>query len=247
MLNHDTWRNLYSEVKAYKEALPNDAQIKHRGFSIFFAPPRKGQLLLVGLNPSRSDSGYIAKYPDAEKTYPVEHLYCGERGGKLSQELSNMVVAGSCDIEEQTEIHAWREIIEGTKVNIFFFGSRNWTEWNKESFWGSAGHDLRREVESKCKKWTGDIIRNISPSKILCEGFAAFDRLCEMFDAVAGEGDALTRPGRGNQRLFSRNCLKVGGSVVPISGILHPTGGRGRTKEETVALGQEIVSFCRSS
>jgi len=157
-----------------------------------------------------------------------------------------MLVAGSGRIEDPVEIDAWRKIIEGKKINIFFFGSRNWTEWNNERFWGSAGHDLRRDVETKCREWTRDIVRNISPSKILCEGFAAFDRLCEMFDAIAGEEHAFVRAGRRNQRLFSRNNLKIGGAVVPILGILHPTGGRGRTREETIALGKEIISFCKS-
>ena len=246
MLSADKWQVLYDEVRAYKKTLPDDAQIKHRGFSIFFAPPRRERLLLVGLNPSRSDSGYTSKYPEAEKTHPEEHLYCGERGGKLSQELSSMLVAGSGEIVEPAEIHAWQEIMGGTKINVFFFGSKNWTEWSNEEFWGSGGLELRREVELKCKKWTREIIRSILPNRILCEGFAVFDQLCEMFRPIPGDEEVVRRPGRGNQRLFVHKSLLVNGATVPILGILHPTGGRGRSRAETVALGREIITFCDS-
>lgn len=244
MLSGRTWQNLYDEVRAFKRALPEDAQVKHRGFAILFAPPKSGQLLLVGLNPSRSDSSYVTEYPAAEKSFPAEHLYIGERGGKLGRELMGMLVARSNDSADQLGIDAWQEIIRGTKINVFFFGSRNWTEWNKESFWGSGGHELRRQVEVKCKEWTQHAITLITPSRILCEGLAVFDQLCEIFDRIPGEEKAVTRPGCGNQRLYVKTQIRVDGVSTPILGILHPTGGRGRSKDETVTLGEEIIEFC---
>lgn len=244
MVNLDKWQALYQEVNTLKSCLPADTQIKQRGFSIFFAPPRIGRLLLVGLNPSRSDSSYITKYPAAEQSFPAEHLYIGERGGKLGRELLSMLADGSIDHADPSEIDAWQEIIKGTKINIFFFGSRNWTEWNNKSFWGSGGHALRRKVEIKCKEWTRHAIAMIAPSRILCEGFAAFDQLCEMFELIPGKERIVTRPGRGNQRLFAKTLIRIDGVSTPILGILHPTGGRGRSKEESVALGRAIIEFC---
>ncbi len=243
-MNQDIWQALYQEVNAFKSCLPADAQIKQRGFSILFAPPRIGRLLLVGLNPSRSDSSYIANHPAAEQSFPAEHLYIGERGGKLGRELLSMLVAGAVDNVDPSEIDVWQEIIRGTKINIFFFGSRNWTEWNNESFWGSGGHALRRKVELKCKEWTQYAIAMIAPSRMLCEGFAAFNQLSEMFELIPAEEKVVTRPDRGNQRLFAKTLIRVNGVSTPILGILHPTGGRGRSKEESVALGRAIIEFC---
>jgi hypothetical protein len=67
------------------EALPDDAEAKRRGFSIFFAPPRPGQLLLIGLYPSRVDDSYRLNHPESELGPPDQHLFRHDnRGGKIA-------------------------------------------------------------------------------------------------------------------------------------------------------------------
>lgn len=243
MPNESKWAELYHDVRQFKAGLPDDAEIKHRGFSIFFAPPQESQVLIIGLNPSRSDASYAAKYPESETSFPVSHLYGSERGGKLGKALEAILLAGSSSDARAGSLQAWQDILRGTKINLFFFGSRNWTEWCKEDFWGIGGRDLRLQVEERCVEWVVEIIHALTPNRIICEGFAVYDRLKHTVGTIGPDEVSATRPGRGNQRLYTRGNLRIGDGSIPVLSILHPTGGRGRTADETTLLGKEIISF----
>jgi hypothetical protein len=91
------WNLLYGDVRDLKTSLPEDAQAKHRGFAILFNPPRPGRLLLVGLNPRRTNSSYVSLQPEGEQKPPGTHLYTQPRGGKLANVMRMFAESSAAD------------------------------------------------------------------------------------------------------------------------------------------------------
>jgi len=241
------WARLYQEVSELKRSLPEDAQAKHRGFSIFFAPPRKHRLLVLGLNPSRVDDQYAKRYPESELGPPTEHLYQSARGGELARALRSMLDEASLGDSTLPVDTAWTTLLSGTKINLIFFGSANISEWQQKKFWGSSGGSLRKKVEGQCQVWSQAICAWLSPTGILCEGFDTFSRFCNLGYGKVSVERTVNRPGREKHRLFVEGHVEMSGQTVPVLGILHPTGGRGRTKQESSLIGEALVRFCEKA
>lgn len=244
-MRNDLWDRLYREVFSLKESLPDDAEAKRRGFSVLFNPPRPNRLLLIGLNPSRSDGTYIARHPESEQYPPGAHLYTEARGGKLAKAMHEIVSRAEGDVMSPDAV--WDAIISGNKINLIFFGSANLSEWNSQVFWGSGGSRLRRLVETSCGDWVRNIYQHLRPTGILCEGLETFDRCCRLGLGDVRVKNVTMRPGREGQRLLVEAQLVTLERQIPLFGILHPTGGRARSEHESVLIGNAVARFCERS
>lgn len=235
------WDRLYTQVRAFKETLPDDAGAKERGFAILYNPPVPGELLVMGLHPRRRDAAEARRYASAEQHPPAEHLNVSDRGGDLLSALQE--VLGAADLAPAQAREVWRALTQGNRTNLWFFGASGPEEWESAAFWGHRGLALRGEVEAACLQWHAQIMQWLQPAGLLFEGLASYSHLADHWGDRVQQHRVIART-EGQGRLAVEGRVALDGRQLPLLAIRHPSSCRVLAAQDKRVLGQSIARFC---
>jgi uracil-DNA glycosylase len=168
---------LQNEVKAINDKIialcEQNPELKalYKGCQIYFSPLVKNpDLMLIGINPG---SGYFKNNgKPVQKFEPVDNY---NEGGILFEEFKYGIFR---KLNKET-------VFESSFItNAYFFATD--TKNDLEVFLKLLPEDFRIEVKQQSVKWLKQIVSNVSPKLILCEGHTAFDYLKRFYgDSMA--------------------------------------------------------------
>jgi len=157
------FEDLISEVKEMHERIlaeceKNDEISKlYKGCQIFFSPVEKHEVMLIGINPG---SGYSRSEEERVEIFePLsEHEYF-----KYDYALAHHVK----DIF--TRANKIEKLKDSIKTNLFF-----WATYGEDSFGEFltkiSDPQLRDDIYETSKKWIREIVEQVTPQIIICEG-----------------------------------------------------------------------------
>lgn len=229
---------LYSETREFHEKVLAGTDAAARGFALFYAPPRVGTVLLMGLNPSRKDGGYEFREA-AMHGAPDQHLFLTERAARMHRKLQGFIDR-ACSFGPAERGDAQTALLNTNKINQIPFGSRNWAEWASRAFW--PDRQTRDKAEEFGAAFVDAVVERLQPPAIICEGVGTYDWWIRRLRRRS-EGAVLRNRdvARGDVSGIRLGNVKLSSRAVPVLGIPHPTGAR-ISKKRMPLIGDLIVA-----
>lgn len=216
-------KSLYEKTRNFQGSTLAGCETANRGFALFYAPPMPKSPLLLGLNPRRVDGCYPYK-EEAMSGPPNEHLFASPRARKMHGALVNRIRFAehfsSADIGR-----AEAALMSTNKINQIPFGSKDKKEWLSNGFWPDPS--LRKKAEQFSAQIVDEVIANLRPTCVICEGFGTYDWWIARVKSLPDRKVLRTeKVSRGNNENIRRGLVHIGGIDVETLGIPHPTGAR---------------------
>lgn len=215
-MNISDWATAFNqEVYAkWQEIMSQNESIAANGFSTFYSPVFSNpKLLILGLNPGGGATDFIE---ESALSIPAVHEYL-DANYPLASKMKKML---------------GEELInKSIKSNIIFFRTKNWEEWGKST------SDLK--LTDFCFKKVKEMISEIKPQNILCEGFSTQQNLFSIFGQSIKYKFSLELRSPEDKCLLYAIDLEISeSSSIPVYAIPHPTGSRGYTNEDFHEVGK---------
>jgi hypothetical protein len=247
-------QQVYEEVRAFHDRMPDDALVKRYGFAVLLAPPSVGSVAFVGINPRRSGSDHAVTNPEAMRAPPTVHLYGTARGGDLAPALQRWLDAAARppDAMSAEDIAMARTgLMASNAYNMLFFGSSGIDEWSRDDMWGSGGSALRERTERACAQWVSGLTDALRPPVVIALGLDAFAMFGRTAKAHAGWSEGVVE----RQALMGKDGRRTASVVwatlhsqrgtLSVVGVPHPSGAWGLTKSHHAQLGRFLTRLLR--
>jgi hypothetical protein len=172
------FKNLICEVKGLNERIlaeceENDELTNlYKGCQIFFSPVKeKHEVMIIGINPG---PGYYNWQEEIVQRFDplLKHEYF-EYDYDLAHHVKDVF----------RKANKIGKLEDSIKTNFFF-----WATDNEPSLWAfinKLSDSLRKEILEKSKIWIQEIVKQVSPQLIICEGTGAtYNNLRNAFHGI---------------------------------------------------------------
>ncbi len=205
-------KGLYQGLNSkWKDWGKENEYIQKNGFALFYSPVVPNpDLMIIGLNPGTDDDPFnpVKEAPDYHDYFEFEGQKADYKMAKQMRKLFKEDLAG--------------KLQKSVKLNRLFFRSHNYATWKK-----NVDKELLVNIENYCLGIVKNIIEELKPKIILCEGLDdPFYKLVSMYletEDVYEIGVISNRKRRLMQHFKREN--------ITILSIPHPSGSKGLTNE----------------
>jgi hypothetical protein len=228
------FENLICEVKGLNEKIiaecekSNEITKLYKGCQIFFSPVKeKHEVMLIGINPGPGYYKYFHK-EDPESDW----------GDKIVQEFAPLLEHEYFKNDYDLAYHVKDvfskakkidKLEDSIKTNLFFLATDD--ESSLWKFINKLSDSLRKEILEKSKIWIQEIVKQVSPKLIICEGTgSAYNNLRNAFHGIYIEEVGYGRVKSGKINSINVLAFKRTYSIIA-----------NKTKEELIPLVEKYI------